>query len=68
METMLREHSWIAMEKQFFGQTGSAYDFSKFNMTKERDRMEDKTSELAKLGRTVNKKVCAETVCSCTFS
>ena len=60
---MLAEHEWIATEKQFFGQEGTAFEFKEGDPTRDpgmcRKRLAQLQASQEKLSKNVNMKVMA---------
>ena len=54
VENMLNKYEWIASEKQFFGQTNTAYDFSGNDMKEVGRRLTKLQDTKNKLGKNVN--------------
>jgi structural maintenance of chromosome 2 len=59
IEAMLREHQWIAAEKQFFGKKNTDFDFAAERMTKIEQRLASLRELQEGLSRSINKKVMA---------
>lgn len=53
---MLREHDWIQLERQYFGQPNTAYDFKANNPREAGQRLKKLEETSAKLERNVNKR------------
>ncbi|NXF80379.1 SMC2 protein, partial [Sclerurus mexicanus] len=51
---MLKEHEWIASERQFFGQPNTAYDFKSNNPKEAIKKLQKLQEHIEKLGRNVN--------------
>jgi structural maintenance of chromosome 2 len=54
---MLRKHPWIAKEREFFGRTGTDYDFAARDPDSANKRLKALQTEQAALGKKINKKV-----------
>jgi structural maintenance of chromosome 2 len=59
IEGMLREHQWIAAEKQFFGKKNTDFDFAAERMGKIEQRLASLRELQEGLSRSINKKVMA---------
>ncbi|XP_072964208.1 structural maintenance of chromosomes protein 2-1-like isoform X1 [Typha angustifolia] len=57
VDKLLEKYSWIAAEKQFFGRSGTDYDFTSREPYKARQELEKLQSEQSSLEKRVNKKV-----------
>ncbi|NXG23330.1 SMC2 protein, partial [Grallaria varia] len=51
---MLKEHEWIASERQFFGQPNTAYDFKSNNPKEAIQKLQKLQEHIEKLSRNVN--------------
>ncbi|KAF1899423.1 hypothetical protein Lal_00019551 [Lupinus albus] len=59
VDKLVEKHAWIATEKQFFGKSGTDYDFSSRDPGKAREELERLQAEQSGLEKRVNKKVMA---------
>ncbi|NXP17002.1 SMC2 protein, partial [Scytalopus superciliaris] len=54
MTKMLKEHEWIASERQFFGQPNTAYDFKSNNPKEAHQKLQKLQEHMETLGRNMN--------------
>eukprot|EP00002_Diphylleia_rotans_P004444 TRINITY_DN13288_c0_g1_i1.p1 TRINITY_DN13288_c0_g1~~TRINITY_DN13288_c0_g1_i1.p1 ORF type:complete len:1250 (+),score=317.58 TRINITY_DN13288_c0_g1_i1:52-3801(+) len=57
LEHLVKQNPWIPTEKQYFGQSGSDFDFNARNPREAKDRMQELDEEQGLLAKSINKKV-----------
>ncbi|PWA67433.1 RecF/RecN/SMC [Artemisia annua] len=57
VDKLISKHAWITSEKQFFGRSGSDYDFTSRDPHRARDQLENLEAQQADHAKRVNKKV-----------
>jgi structural maintenance of chromosome 2 len=63
VDDMLREHEWINVERQYFGVSGTAYDFTANDTHAAKARLAHITQNHTALSKKVNMKVREKLLC-----
>ena len=54
---MIKQHPWIATERQFFGRPHTEYDFKSKNVHESKKKLKELQNEQVSLSKKINKKV-----------